>query len=312
MDEQAPEVKQTAEERVSDILFGKQEPEEPQEELEDDSQEIEASEEEAEDSETPVKEEEELYEIQVGDKVYEVPADLRDSFVMQKDYTQKTQKVAEREKELNVIQSAVKQKEMQYEFINEVQDEVNQSQVINWQIEEYRNYMRDNIDSLSGQEIEKIRFKIDELNASGKAIQESVTLKYQQHQQAVEQARKELREKSTDVLQQKVKGWSDQHEAQAREFAKATGFTDQELENALDPREWEVLWKAAQYDRLQAGKSVAVQKVQGAPQIKPKSRSPMPEGTKRKISTRKRLNNARTDKDKASIIQDDIAQRLGL
>ena len=98
MDEQAPEVKQTAEERVSDILFGKQEPEEPQEELEDDSQEIEASEEEAEDSETPVKEEEELYEIQVGDKVYEVPADLRDSFVMQKDYTQKTQKVAERER----------------------------------------------------------------------------------------------------------------------------------------------------------------------------------------------------------------------
>jgi hypothetical protein len=316
MAEETVSPQEAAESKVNDILFGSAaenlEPEET-EEIEPEeqaSEEIEETEETTEVEEKP--EEIALHEVQIGDNLYEVPEEIKAELEKAQDYTQKTQGVSAERKQVELKQAELNQQSEDFKFMESVQDDIDQAQIIKWQIDSYRDHIRKNIDGLSSTEIEKIRFQIDELEQHGKSIKDSVTLKHQEHQQAMQQARKELREKSTEVLRSKIPSWNDAVQTEVKAFGQSVGFTEQELDNALDPREWEVLWKASQYDRLQQGKSTALKKVSGAPAIKPKARREVSDGTKRKISTRKRLNTATDNKAKAKIIQDDIAKRLGL
>jgi Tfp pilus assembly protein PilN len=60
-----------------------------------------------------------------------------------------------------------------------------------------------------------------------------------------------------------------------RNYAKAQGFTDQELSQVYDSRAVLALYKAAQYDKLMAGKGVTSKKVANAPKtIRPGTSNP--------------------------------------
>jgi hypothetical protein len=52
-----------------------------------------------------------------------------------------------------------------------------------------------------------------------------------------------------------------------RSFAKEVGFTDQELSQAYDSRQVQVLWMAAQYAKLQKQKPELTKKMQSAPKM---------------------------------------------
>ena len=98
-----------------------------------------------------------------------------------------------------------------------------------------------------------------------------------------------------------------------RDYALQSGFTEAEVGQVIDPRYVEVLWKAHKYDALQANKGTAVRKVQAAPTIKPKARNPMPGDVKTKLAIRKQLNSPKlSDKEKAKLVQERVAQQLGL
>lgn len=302
-----------AEAKISEALFGSDD--EPVEDIveEEVSEEVEAQEdgEEGEQEEAAEEESAELFEIQLDSgAVYEVPAELRDAFVRQKDYTTKTQEVSAQRKEAEIIQAQVKAQKDQYDFIRSVQTEVDQAQILNYQIDAYTQHLRENMDNLSDRDILKIRSQVEELKEQKNALSQAVTLKYQEHQQAAEQVRKELSDKSTEVLRGKIPSWGPELQAEAKAFGQSVGFSDQELDNAIDPREWLVLYKAAQYDKLQQGKLAAVQKVQGAPQIKPKSRNPMPDKVKSRLNTRKALKRATSNEEKAKLFQADLEKRF--
>ena len=303
-----------AEQKISNMLFGSDEPEEELVEEPVDEPVDEPDDDIAEPKNEPVVEGDELFEIQLeSGAVYEVPAELKDAFVRQKDYTTKTQEVAAQRREAEVIQESVRLQESQYKFVDSVQAEVDEARLLNWQIENYTQHMRDNMANLSDRDILTIRSTVDELKEKKQALSQAVTLKYQNYQQAAEQARKGLRDKSTEVLKQKIPNWSPDLQSEIKAFGQSVGFTEQELENAVDPREWQVLWEASQYRKLQAGKSAAIHKVQGAPQIKPKSRrSPAQDAVTNRLNVHKRLKSSNSSQQKAEIIQDDIARRLGL
>ena len=309
----AETAQEVAEQAISEKLFGSEEPapEEPLEfdDSEDAGEEIEASEEEPE--EITEEEASELFEIQLeSGAVYEVPEELKDAFVRQKDYTTKTQEVAAQRKEIETVQAQVKAKEDQYKFMESVQAEVDQAQILNYQIDAYTRHLRENMDNLSDRDILTVRSQVEELKEQKNALSQVVSTKYNEFQQAQEQTRKGLLDKSTEVLRKKIPSWNPEVKAEVKAFGQSVGFTEQELDNAIDPREWQVLWEASQYRKLQSGKAAAIQKVQGAPQIKPKSRNPMPSDVKQKLNTRKALKTAKSDKDKADLIQADLARRL--
>lgn len=305
----------TAASRVEDIFAG---PDEPQEtEITDDQDEegVEAGpEEESPEIEEPAEPEDdveassEFVEVEFDGELYEVPPKLKDALMRESDYTQKTQEVAATKKQIEAEQARIAQERSQYEFLSSVQDEMLQVQQIEQSIPQYKAYLKENLDNLSATQIEKIRLEIDELSTQKDAITRSLQAKYQDHQQAQEQARRELLDKSTEVLRSKIPDYS---EEKVGEYVKAFGFTDDQIAMAkLDPKQMEMAYKAMRYDQLQQGKTAAVAKAKAAPQIKAKSRNPMPKDVQDKLTLRKKLKSENlTTRQKQSIFAEDLGRR---
>jgi len=308
------EEERSAEDRVGDMLFGapEKEPEVAEEEV---AEEVEAQEEpeeepdEAQEGEIEAKEDEEEYaEVEIDGELLQVPAKYKDYFLRQQDYTQKTQELSQQRQEVEVVRQQAEQAQKHYEFTQSIWDELVQAQQADTLAEQYQNYLRENIDNLSSSDIEKIRFQVEEARNQKNQIAQALNQKWEEHQQAQQQSFQELLNKGTEVLKQKIPNWGEAQQKQVREYALANGFTEQEVSHVVDPRQVEVLWKAAQYDQLKEGAKPAVQKVQKAPKIKPKSRNPMPKDTQDKLNLRKKIKNPnRPSKEK----QKDIGQYIG-
>lgn len=282
---------------------------EPQE-----TEEVELTEEEEQAAEQLEEQAPEMFEVTVGETTYEVDQALKDELEKAKDYTQKTQGV---KKEFQTAQLRTEELKAHYrdvEFQNSVAEERAQIVQADMYINLYRQHMRESIDNLSAQDIEKMRFEIEQMEVHKKALQDSIEVKQNEHQQAQEQAFAELLNKSTEVLKGKIPNWGDDTKKGLVEFAVAHGFAEAEVQNVADARQWEILWKAAEYDRIKEGTAKAVQKVGAAPkQIKPTARNPMPKDVQKKLNLRKKLKSEKlSDSDKANQIGEHYAERFNL
>jgi hypothetical protein len=283
----------------------------PEEEAPEEEQEAEASdEEEAEEDDEPG---EELVEVEYDGVLYEVPAHLKDALMRSSDYTQKTQEVAQNRKTIEVALGDVKKREADFQFAESIWDDAMKMQSIGDQVEQFNTYLRQNIDTLSSTDIEKVRFHMDELRQQQGKLQQDLHNKHMSHQQAQEQAHRELLNKGTEVLKQRIPGWGAETMKQVGEYSLSRGYTEQEVNSLVDPRIVEDRWKAMQYDSLKADAKPVRQKLESAPAIKTKARNPMPKETRRKLDTRKKLKQkSLSSKEKAKVIQENIADRMGL
>lgn len=262
--------------------------------------------------EAPKDETEGFEDVEYEGKLYSVPVELKDALLRTNDYTQKTQEVAATRKEAEILRQQNIQALQNFQFAESIQGDVLKAQQLEDQATQAHQYLRDNIDSLSATDIEKIRLAVDDARKERDDLVRAVQGKQQTHQQAQQQSRAELLTKGTEVLRQKIPGWGDGGQAQVRDYALSAGFTEEEVQSVLDPRQVLTLWKAAQYDTLQQGKAEAVRKVVGTPTIKAQSRNPMPEDVKAKLNLRKQLKNPKlTSKAKARKIQDALGDRFG-
>ena len=304
-----------AEDAVADMLFGQEDEYEPSPEPAvegDEAEPVEASEE-TEASDDAVEPTEEFVQVEYEGKLYEVPNELKEALLRQNDYTQKTQQVAEQRKAFEVGISQIKQAQEQYEFVTNIQPDILKAQQLEATAEQYHQYLRDNVDSLSPTEIEKIRLGIDDARTERDNLVKSLEQRQQEFQQAQQQSFQEMLNKGTEVLRAKIPTWGEESQKQMHQYALDAGFTEAEISNVVDPRQVEVLWKASQYDNLMAGKSAAVKKVQNAPQIKPKSRNPMPKDVQDKLNLQKKLKSDKLSaQEKASLVGESIASRFGM
>lgn len=254
----------------------------------------------------------ETVDVEFQGKLYEVPPELKDALLREGDYTQKTQDVATQRKELEIQSENLKRVNSQYEFAMQVQDDVLKAHQLDQQIDQARAYMRENIDGMSHTDLEKIRMAIDETRSERDKLINGINAKNTQFQQAHEQTLKELVDKSTEVLRQKIPDWGDSHETQIKEYALSLGIPEQAYNSVVDPVEKLILHKAMQFDALKAGKAAAVEKVVSTPSIKAKSRNPMSKDTGRKLNLRKKLKDPkRSDKAKFKDIQNEMGERFG-
>ena len=302
-------------EEAADFLFGKEE--EDQDDYEPDPKPVVEGddEEETEEAEVEASEDEpegpEYVEVEYEGNLYEVPTDLKDALLRQADYTTKTQEVASQRKEIEVQLGTIQQKTKEFEFLGQVQPDILKAQQLEATAEQYHQYMRDNIDQLSSTDIEKIRFTIEDTRRQRDELVQSVQAKQSEFQKAQEQSYSELLNTGTEVLRQKIPGWGEKEQKQVRDYALSNGFTEAEISQVVDPRQVEILYKAAQFDALKSGVKPAVKKVQGAPTIKPKGRSPMPDKVKQDLNLRKKLkSNKLSQSDKANLIGEDIAGKF--
>lgn len=301
---------QSVEDRIADQIFGPEETaEEPVEEVVDESEAEPVDEDDQEEVTEEVAEEPEYVEMELEGKVWEVPKELEPYITRQQDYTRKTQEAALQRKEVEAQQALVQQERDRYDFINSVQDELTQVQQIDAAIPQWQQHLKGNVDNLSAQDITKIQLNIKELETTKQALVGGLQQKHSEFQQAQEQSRKELLDKSTEVLRQKFPDWNAEP---VTEYVKSFGFTDDQLTMAqADPRQMELARKAMLYDQLQEGKPAAVARVKNAPSIKAKSRNPMPKETQDKLNLRKKLKNPnKSNAEKAQAIGENIASRM--
>ena len=314
MSEEVVNAEDAAAEAAADFIFGKEPEYEPnpepveegaEAEVEEETEEVEAAEEEEVEVET------EFVEVEYDGKLYEVPNELKDALMMQSDYTKKTQEVAQQRTEMETQLGAVQNKFKEFEFAESIQEDVMKAQQLEATANQYHEYLRNNIENLSSTDIEKLRLAIEDSRRERDEIVQSVQTKQVEFQQAQEQSFAELLNKGTEVLKSKIPGWGEENQKQVRDYALSTGFTEAEINNVVDPRQVEVLWKASQYDSLQAGKASAVKKVQEAPKtIKPRTRDAQGKFTSKKAKLQKALKSNASDSDKANLIGESIADRF--
>jgi hypothetical protein len=253
-DTQEAEVEETEEE---DVEFEAEEADDDTEESEDDS--------EIEDEE--VVEEEQTFTVKAAGEEKEVTLDeLKKSYQLGSDYTKKTQEVAEQRKVIDQEAKAIiEARKVRDDYAQRLQA-----------VEQFLVGSNDNPEDLAAMkendpigyavkvaEMTEKKDQLQQVNAERQRIaQEQESDRSANMQKYVEGEAQKLTQ-SLPEFSDKAKG--EQIRNEIRNYGKKVGFTDDELSQVYDSRHVLVLHKAAQYDKLMAGKAGVKKKVANAP-----------------------------------------------
>lgn len=245
------------------------EQEQPEQELEANNSEAES--EEYEDSEVEQEDnndeqEAHTYRIKAAGEEKDVTLDeLIKSYQLGTDYTRKSQAVAEERKaveaERNAIQEAKQIRDTYAERLQIIEQMLNQPQ------------QEENLEYLKETDPIGYAVKVAEMSQNEKQLMqvraERERISQQQEYDRQEQLRYKINEEAQKLVAalpeyaDPVKG--DAIRKDVRTYGKQAGFSDDELANVYDSRAVLTLWKAMQFDKLQASKPGITKKVNDAP-----------------------------------------------
>lgn len=229
--------------------------------------------EEGEQSEAEAEDDDELVEIE--GKSYRVPKELKDMVLMHKDYTQKTQAVAEQRRSVEERAQALEQREQalgaSFEkavAFRQVQDQLAKFEAIDWNALVDADPVQAQKLTIAYQQLQReAQAKYAELQQAGAEVQQ---LTQQQRQQMLAEAKAELHKR--------LPGFNQQTDEQICKVAvEHYGFTAEELLYVADARHIHVLHDAMKWRELQAKQPAAMRKVaEAAPAIKPQAAQQKP------------------------------------
>lgn len=174
-----------------------------------------------------------LVEIELNGKKYAVPAELKDGYLMQADYTRKTQEVAEMRK---TAEARVAEAETQFSVSQEVLQARAALMVHDNQLEQYQNMdwqQFENDDPVGAMSAWRQFQQLKETrgNIAG-YLNEQQT---QRSAQAEQDTANRLRE-TTEFAKTKIPGWTPEIDAKITDFATSElGFTRETLLGAYSP-----------------------------------------------------------------------------
>jgi hypothetical protein len=229
------------------------------------------------------------FKVKVDNEEIEVTLEeLQQGYSRTKDYTKKTQALAETRK-------AVEAEKARIEEAKQLRDTYAQRLEV---IEQMLNQPADNENLAELKESDPIGYaiKVAERSEREKQLQavqaEKQRIAQQQQAEQQEQLKAHLAQEA-----QKLKEWipefkdevkADIARKEIKAYAKSIGFTDQELANVYDARAVQTLYKAMQYEKLMKGKSVATKKVSEAPKTL-RSGAAQPQGTSEQEAVKKQF-----------------------
>lgn len=265
------------------------------EELLDDEEEAQ-DEEQSEELQADESEEDDSEEVEIEGKSYKVPKELKDMVLMHKDYTQKTQAVAEQRKAFEERAHVLEQREQMLGqtfdkavAFREAQNRLSQFEQIDWQGLADADPVQATKLNIAYQQAQ--RDAQAKYGAWQQANTQSEQLTQQQRQQLLVEAEKDLKTRLPD--------FSPQLAEKIVSNATQYGFSAEELNGLTDARAVHVLHDAMKWRALQAGKPTQMQKVAEAPKaIKPQAAQP------------KRTNQAATERLRKSGRIEDLAAFL--
>lgn len=193
-----------------------------------------------------------------GQKI-QVPVGLKDAFMRNEDYTRKTQDLAEQRRALQHVEEIGKQSALTQAFQASVAQEEQQLHVIDAYLSQARKV---DWSQMNTEQMLRHKVEIDTVNEQRAAIVQALGEKRSKFEGDVKVRMNELRGKSRELASKAIQGFSEKTESEMRTFALAEGLTDFEIDNVLlDPRSYKVIWKAMQFDKVQANTGKAADAV---------------------------------------------------
>lgn len=215
-----------------------------------------------------------------------------------KDYTRKTQTVAERER-LVAAQEALMRSEREYEA--SVADELRQLHQYNAAIDSYKHVEWNSLDM---ETMVKTRNNLDVLRDSKVDLERKLQNKRGEFDTKRQEQYNSLRAAAEAQVKLAIPGWGQEKAKVLSDYGMGEGYTAQELSTITDPRAIKMLWKASQWDKLQSEKGLSVKRAQGAPAvIKPGASNPQVNAHMEKMRFRKEVQNTQSAQGKAALIQ---------
>ena len=262
--QEQPEVVEEQTEEVEEVEETETEPEVEEEAEAEAEEEVE---EESEVEEPEEVEEEQTFTIKAAGEEKEVTLDeLKKSYQLGSDYTKKTQEVAEQRKVIEQEAKAIiEARQVRDEYSQKLQA-VEQFLLSNNDTPEDLAAMKENDPIGYAVKVAEMTEKKEQLQAvqaeQQRLAQQQQSDRAAQLEQFVQEEANKLAE-SLPEFSDKAKG--EQVRNDIRSYGKKVGFTDEELSQVYDSRHVLVLHKAAQYDKLMAGKAGVKKKVAKAP-----------------------------------------------
>lgn len=233
------------------------------------------------------------FKVKVDNEEIEVTLEeLQQGYSRTKDYTKKTQALAETRK-------AVEAEKARIEEAKQLRDTYAQRLQV---IEQMLNRPADNENLAELKESDPIGYaiKVAERAEREKQLQAVQAEKQRIAQQQQAEQQEHLKNHLVSEAQ-KLKEWipefrdevkADLARKEIRTYAKSIGFTDEELANVYDARAVQALYKAMQYEKLMKGKTVATKKVTEAPKTL-KAGASQPQGTSEQEAIKKQFQKLR-------------------
>jgi len=240
-------------------------PEEQSEELEATSEVEDQSE--YEDDQEPVEEVKPRYKAKVGGEEVEVELDeLINGYQRSKDYTQKSQALAEQRKAIEAERQHLEQvKQERQAYAQKLQA-----------LDSFLSQQNKGEDLEVLKETDPIGYAVKVAEQSQREKQLAVVRAEQQRiaqqqqaeqQQTLQNHLKAEAEKLSSVIPELATPKGDAIRKEIREYAKSVGWSDQELASVYDHRAVLTLYKAMKFEQLQKGKPETLKKVQQAPKM---------------------------------------------
>lgn len=252
--------------------------------------------------------EEERVEIEIDGERYEVPEKLKEAFLKNKDYTQKTQELAEQRKlfqqEREQAQRAfeVQQKfQAEYQDLTAIHVKLQQFETIDWQA-----LANDNVTQFLA-----LKEQRDQLQRTLDTRSTALNQAVQQFMSEQETRKAQTLTQAVEKLKSSIKGWNDDLASSLRSSLKDYGFSPDEAGFTpfnSDPRYVQVLHDAYQFRQLKQGLPVTKKVTQQGRTLRPGAPVKPPSA---KQSLKQAVRAAGSDDAKAKAIEGFLTRKFG-
>lgn len=240
-----------------------------------------------------------LVEVEFEGKLRKVEPEIKDALMRQADYTRKTMELAEHRK---MFQQQQQQAVLQEAFQKESAPDTAALAKLEAQIDQFKQM---NWAEMDTDTIVRARQALDQIKEQRDEVKAKLDAKRDEFMQQVSRSREQLLQQGAEFLKKTIPAWGEVAQKDSAQAALSVGFTKEEVSNFMDPRAVHLAWKAAQWDKLQAAKPSAAQKVKTAPPVAKPGSAATTESTASKayMESRQRLK-------KSGSMQDAIATLL--
>jgi len=205
---------------------------------------------------------EQTAEVEYDGKKYAVPAELKDAFLRQSDYTRKTTEVAQMraaaEQERQAVAKLAQEAQQyvgHYAAIQQIDQQLQQLQKVDW------NHLAQ-ADPLQNLQLRQTWTELT--NARQGMLQQLDQARQKAQVEQVQSVQQQLA-KGHEVLAKDIQNWGPELQTALMSTAASYGYRPEELASVTDPRAIKLLHKAYLYDKSQQQKTVAEKQVRQAP-----------------------------------------------